>query len=95
MTDAYTYIAKPTGTPYTNVNTVGGKEQYDQPNLMYDDLNVFYDGINQNAYTKIAKPTTTQVVASAGLYYGFGAFTYSGGQPLGQSEWTKVAKPTN
>lgn len=51
----YTNVAKPTGTNYTNLNAVG-KEQYDQENLTYDDVNVFYDGVNETAYTKLAKP---------------------------------------
>lgn len=55
---AWTSIAKPTGTTYTNVN-VAGKQQYDQANLAYDDASTFYDGVNQNAYTNVAKPSGT------------------------------------
>ena len=58
MPDAYTYIAKPTRTPYTNTNGEG-REQYDQGSLTYDDSMTFYDGINPNAYTNIAKPTSS------------------------------------
>ncbi len=33
-----------------------GREQYDQSDIMYDDPNVFYDGVNPNQWTKVAKP---------------------------------------
>ncbi len=58
MPDAYTYISKPTGTNYTPVNAVG-REQYDQSSISYDDVTVFYDGYDENAYTSVAKPTTS------------------------------------
>ena len=51
----YISIAKPTGAGYTNVNPVG-KEQYDESGFTYDDANVFYDGVNETAYTNLAKP---------------------------------------
>lgn len=54
----YTNITKPSGTSYSNTNTVG-KEQYDQSTLIYDDAGVFYDGINQNQYTNFTKPSGT------------------------------------
>ena len=57
MTTTYTNISKPSGTSYTNQNTVG-KEQYDQ-DLAYDDTSTFYDGINQSLYTNISKPSAT------------------------------------
>ena len=53
----YTNIPKPTGTPYTRVNTA--KPNYDDINATYDDPTVFYDGISQLAYTNIAKPTSS------------------------------------
>lgn len=56
MTDAYTYITKPVGANYSNVNTQG-REQYDQSTLTYDDSSTFYDGVDINAYTNIAKPS--------------------------------------
>lgn len=58
MTDPYTYTAKPTGRPYSFSNPQG-REQYDQASIIYDDANVFYDGIDESAYTSVAKPTGT------------------------------------
>lgn len=58
MPDAYTRIDKPTGASYTNLN-VQGKEQYDQADITYDDANVFYDGVNDAAYTNVSKPTNS------------------------------------
>ena len=55
---AYTNIAKPSGTAYTNQNLVG-KEQYDDPSVIYDSATTFYDGINQSQYTAVTKPTGT------------------------------------
>ncbi len=90
---SWTNISKPTGANYTNLNTQG-KEQYDQANLTYDDPNTFYDGVDYTSWTDIAKPGGGgQIIATAGLYYGFGVFTYSGGQILSVDEWTKISKP--
>jgi len=54
---AWTTVAKPGAQTYTNSNPVG-KEQYDQSSLTYDDANTYYDGVNPNQYTMVAKPTT-------------------------------------
>lgn len=58
MPDAYTYIAKPTSSVYTNLNPQG-REQYDQSDVTYDSATTFYDGVDLNAYTSIAKPTSS------------------------------------
>lgn len=55
---AYTKIPKPTATVYSNVNIIG-KQQYDEPSLIYDDPSTFYDGIDFGAYTKVGKPVGT------------------------------------
>lgn len=94
MSEPYTYVPKPTGAPYTLVNPAG-KQMYDEESISYDDSSTYYDGVNPTAYTYVPKPTTTANLATVGLYYGFGAFTYSGGQPLSGGEWTNVPKPTN
>lgn len=49
-------LSKPSLLAYTNVNP-GGKEQYDQASLTYDDANTYYDGLNPNMWTDIAKPS--------------------------------------
>lgn len=54
----YTNITKPSGTSYTNSNSIG-KEQYDQSTIQYDDSGVFYDGVNQGLYTNVTKPSGT------------------------------------
>jgi len=54
----YTNISKPSGTSYTNTNTIG-KQQYDESSLTYDDSSTYYDGINPNQYTNIIKPSGT------------------------------------
>jgi len=53
----YTNVAKPTGTPYTNVNTA--KPTYDESTFTYDDSTLYYDGFNPAVYTNVAKPTGT------------------------------------
>ena len=58
MPITYTNVPKPTGPAYTNLNAQG-KEQYDQSSILYDDPNIFYDGVNQSQYTNVAKPAST------------------------------------
>jgi capsule polysaccharide export protein KpsC/LpsZ len=55
---AWTDISKPSSQTYTNANPQG-KEQYDEPSLTYDDVSVFYDGVNPSQYTGISKPTSS------------------------------------
>lgn len=52
----YTNVAKPTGTPYTNV-LKAGSATYDAPTIAYDDVSTFYDGINLSSYSNVGKPT--------------------------------------
>lgn len=94
MPDAYTYIAKPSAGNYTNIN-VQGREQYDQPNLTFDDSNTFYDGVNQNAYTNVAKPTGEgSTTISGGMASGtLIPLTYSSSVVTATSAYTKIPKP--
>ena len=57
MTTVYTNITKASGTGYTNINP-GGKEQYDQATILYDDPTIAYDG-TPASYTKITKASGT------------------------------------
>ena len=52
----YTKVAKPTGTGYTNLN-IDDKTQYDDSAITYDESTIFYDGIDESAWTDIAKPS--------------------------------------
>ena len=52
----YTNVAKPTGVPYTNINTA--KPIYDDL-ITYDDSTIYFDGIDYAAYTNLAKPTSS------------------------------------
>lgn len=91
----WTNVAKPTGTPYTVVNPQG-KEQYDQASLTYDDATTYYDGVNQLAYTNVAKPadtssSTIRVGMATGLIM---PPTYSTAKTVTIDKWTRVSKPT-
>lgn len=55
---SWTNVPKPTGTPYINTNP-NGKEQYDQASLTYDSATTFYDGVDQLAWSSVAKPTSS------------------------------------
>lgn len=94
MSEPYTYVPKPTGSPYTLVNPVG-KQMYDESSITYDDSSTYYDGVNPNAYTYVPKPVTSLVTSTNGLYYGFGSFTYVAGEVIVPGEWVNVPKPTN
>lgn len=56
MPSAYTNIAKPNATTYTDLNPQG-REQFDDIVIAYDDAGIFYDGTDENAYTALSKPT--------------------------------------
>ena len=58
MPSAYTNIAKPTATIYTDVNPQG-REQYDDIVIAYDDSGIYYDGTDINAYSNVSKPTSS------------------------------------
>lgn len=88
---SYTNIAKPTNSNYTNTNTVG-KQQYDQSSITYDDSSIFYDGVNENAYTNIIKPAGYNSLVrgmTVGLLI---PLTSNRAIPLG-SPYTFISKP--
>lgn len=93
MTNVWTFIPKPTGTPYINVNPQG-KEQYDQANISYDEQSVFYDGINTTAWTSVPKPASGAVSFAAGIGNGLLIpLTHSSVITIPDTSWTKVPKP--
>ena len=53
---SYTSVPKPTGTGYTNLN-IGDKTQYNDTEITYDESTIFYDGINESAWTDVTKPS--------------------------------------
>lgn len=92
---AWTPVPKPTGANYTNVNP-DGKTQYDQADVIYDDPNIYYDGVDMFAWTDIAKPTgesnnSITVGIANGLLI---PLTRSSVTSISISQWTKVNKPT-
>lgn len=54
----WTNIAKPGAQTYTTVNPMG-KETYNQASLTYDDAQTYYDGVNPNQWTDVAKPAVS------------------------------------
>lgn len=89
---AYTNVSKPTGSSYTRLGTQG-RQEYDQADLTYDDLTVFYDSIDQVAYSLIGRPIGT-ALAKAGMSMGLLIpLTRSTAALIGQP-WVKVNKPT-
>ena len=85
----YTKIAKPTGANYTNTNPQG-REQYDQASLAYDE-SIFYDGVDENAFTLVAKPVGGLTIVkgmTSGLLM---PLTYSKSHDA--SSWRHLAKP--
>jgi len=54
----WTNIPKPSVRSYTNVN-FPGREQYDQADVTYDSATTYYDGINPNSWTNVAKPVSS------------------------------------
>ncbi len=79
-------VNKPSSQTYTNVNAQG-KEQYDQPSLSYDDANTFYDGVNQNQWTDIVKPSYSTTWDS--LIVSWASYQ----NPWQSPTWTLVSKP--
>lgn len=83
---AWTPVAKPSSTNYTNVNP-DGKTQYDQSDIAYDDSSIFYDGVNPAQWTDVTKPSYT--LAWNDLPTAFQNYN----SPWGYNSWTHVNKP--
>ena len=88
---AWNNVTKPTTSGWTNTNP-SGRTQYDQADITYDDASVFYDGVDPNFWTMVAKPTGASLV-TPGMATGIiGPPTYS--KQYDASRWIKVKKPT-
>lgn len=85
----WTNVQKPTSSNWVKVNTQG-RETYDDSLVMFDDSDVFYDAINQNAWTKVAKPSGGTLI-EVGMAFGTLGMTYS--EQVEASRWVKVPKP--
>jgi hypothetical protein len=88
---AWNKVTKPSSSSYTNVNPTG-REQYDQINLTYDESTVFYDGVNQSAWTNVAKPTGA-IDLVTGMSMGM-LVPLTSSRTLEIDKWIDVAKPT-
>lgn len=82
-------VNKPSTSNWTKLHPLG-KEIYDDSMVMYDDPNVFYDAIDPNDWTKVAKPTGATLI-EVGMAFGTLGMTYS--EQVDGSTWTKVPKP--
>lgn len=89
---SWTNVNKPTGANYTRVQ-FQGKQTYDQPDLEYNESSVYYDTVNEAAYTLVAKPTGFAYIV-AGMATGLiMPPTYTIGVIAG-APWVNVNKPT-
>lgn len=55
---AWTTVSKPSAQTYSNVNP-SGREQYDDPEILFDDPDTYYDGINLLQWTKVQSPSVS------------------------------------
>lgn len=83
---AWTNVNKPTTPTWTYLNPQG-REQYDESTIEYDDANVFYDGVNPNQWTDIAKPTYSLTWNDLPIAWN------SYPNPWQSPTWTQVSKP--
>lgn len=90
----WTKVAKPGAQTWTDSHPQG-KQQYDESTIQYDDPNTFYDGIDPDQWTMVAKPTggttiTIRVGMATGLIM---PPTYAVERTINSSNWIKVPKP--
>lgn len=89
---AWTTVPKPGAQTWSPINVIG-KQQYDQVNLTYDDVNTFYDGGNPNMWTDIPKPSGGVFIRS-GMATGLIMPVSYSQEVLAGDPWVKVSKPT-
>lgn len=68
-----------------------GLEQYDQATVSYDDPTVFYDGLNPNMWTDVAKPS----LSLGNLQWQDANISWDEAlSPWSSSGWVSVDKPS-
>lgn len=88
---SWTNIPKPTGTPYTKVSYRGG-EFFDDAAVDFDDPDIFFDGIDESAWTMVSRESQYEFV-SVGMLTGLIAPpVYSQFKRL-KDPWVRVSKP--
>ena len=65
---SYTNISKPTGASYTKVSYQGG-EYFDDAEALFDDPDVFFNGINSSEWTMVPRESQYEFV-NAGMLTG-------------------------
>ncbi len=85
----WTNLGKPTGSSYTKINSF--RPSYDESSITYDSSADYYDGINQGAYTNLAKPTGGFLLLKGYATGVLGPPTYSVEQDA--SPWVDISKP--
>lgn len=79
-------IAKPASESWIRHNPAG-KEQYDESDITYDDVNVFYDSANHNMWTNVSKPNTL-------LTWDEATYPWDDAESIwGSPTWVMIPKP--
>lgn len=91
-------VTKPTTGNFTRTNP-GGRTTFDDSGVLFDSSAVFVDGVNLNAWTKLAKPanvsgTNTILVGMATGLITPPTYATERSITFNNSKWTKVAKPS-
>ena len=87
---AWNNISKPSASNWSDEHPQG-KEQYDESTITYDDADIYYDGLNPNQWTDVAKPTNGATIRVGMLTLLPMPVTYSREWSVGS--WIKVLKP--
>lgn len=88
---AWTKVAKPSGTSYTQV-TFAGSRNYDDSAITYDSSSTLYDSANALQWTKVLHDVRRQIILgmATGLIM---PPTYSTDHEP-KDYWTRIAKPS-
>lgn len=88
-------VGKPSVHSWTN-KTFTGFQTFDDSSVTYDDPSAFYDSMNMNAWTNIAKPAAgVMFTIPAGTATGLICPpTYATSHSMNMNTWTNVPKPS-